>query len=1044
MTLARWLLRALVWVLIGLGLTVGVFLGRLSTSPVALDWMQPKIEDVLTPGNSDLKVTVGQTALRLDESRRTVELVALDVRYSSDGRSVLTFPEVKVALSIEAFLKQGVIAASKVEARAPSLRLTRNAEGIIGLHSAEMGASDALSDVDFPAFLRHFVLAPETDNRIAYLERLRISGGHVSFFDQAHAETLQAKAADLVLTRRSDGVRGWLRADLLQNGADASLQLRARIDEQTENVHLDVDIIDLAIADLTAPWHADWSWLPEELKRIRAPVHASLHGVLGFDGAMSPLDIKMQMTDSVFDLPAYFASPLDVTSLAVKAVVEPSFDAVDINELHLVSAEAELSARGRVSSRKEEPRIVLDLEAANVRAEDIPTFWPSQLGAKGRSWVVENIQTGLVPKAEASLELFADDFGPAPLRDQAIQGRFDFEGLSVRYVDTMPPFEQGRGSAHFNADRLHFDVVEGENAGVDLIGGSVTITGLGKPGKADTQLQVLATAKGPIDRALALLDHPPLDVAKDLEIAPEKTSGEVTTKLDIRMPLHDDVSEDDVDVMAEADLSDVGINGLPRLGEDVLLGGGVFKLVVDATAVRLDGAADVGGLPLEIDIEEPLVEGTARRRIILKGRLDQTILDELDIGMDGVDGALAFNATLTETSDNIWIDLEADLADLILEFPGSAWRKSAGDKGRLLASIAAPNDGPIEVKQFELTARDLRAVGHLSLSKQDYQISDLALTSVRLGDSSGTLHLRRDADANRELVIDAKLLDLDSLTRDDDGEIDLKFDDLKMAMRAEKLIYKGLEILDMRADAFHGKTEWRTASFLGTLASGGKIALELVPEGPGGDVQRLEIRSDDAGALIKALDLGQRIEGGDFHLAATLTSQDPVTAEGRLEMGRFTIADAPLLARLLTVASFTGIGNLLEGEGIQTDKLILPFSIENRKLTLTDGLLRGSQLGLTTKGTVDLDQEVIDLSGTIIPVYTLNRLIGQVPIIGRILTGVEGRGAFAATYRIDGPQNGPRVYVNPLSILTPGLVRDFFGGLINGTLTPPEPPETND
>jgi hypothetical protein len=147
---------------------------------------------------------------------------------------------------------------------------------------------------------------------------------------------------------------------------------------------------------------------------------------------------------------------------------------------------------------------------------------------------------------------------------------------------------------------------------------------------------------------------------------------------------------------------------------------------------------------------------------------------------------------------------------------------------------------------------------------------------------------------------------------------------------------------------------------------------------------------------------------------------------------------------MLTLASLTGIGNLLGGEGIQMDHLILPFGLDDRKLTITDGLMRGSQLGLTAKGVVAMDDETFDLAGTIIPVYSLNRLIGQVPIIGRILTGTDGRGAFAATYSIKGPHANPTVYVNPLSILTPGLVRDLIGGLINGTLEPPEVRETDD
>jgi len=1042
MTLARWLLRALVWVFIGLGLAVGILLGRLSTGPVMLDWMRPNVEEALTPGNNNLKAAVGQTALRLDESRRTIELVGLDVQYSTgDGQPVLSFPEIKIALSVEAFLKHGLIAASKVEARAPSLRLARDADGFIGLYSIDIGDDGSMSDVDFPAFLRHFVLVPESDDRIAYLKRLQISGGRVFFEDQAHAEVLEAKSADLVLVRQDDGVRGWLSADLAQDDGHASLQLSARVDEQAEHVDLDINIKDLMVADLVPRLQSDWPGLPKELKQLQTPVRASLHGSLDFDGAFSPFEIEMQMTDGVLDLPTYLANPINVSLLNLKGVMEPDFGAVDVNGFRLVSDGAELTAIGRISSREDEPQIALDLTAKNVRAEDLSTFWPPGLAVDGREWVLDNIKTGLATKAEARIELHADDFGPGPLRDQAVQGSFDFEGLSVRYIDTMPPIEEGIGTAAFNTDQLHFEVAGGKNAGVDLVGGTVTITGLGKPGKTDTQLQVLANARGPIDEALSLLDHPPLDVAKDLEIAPDQTSGAFNAKLDIRMPLYDDVLEEDVEVIAEADLSNVAVNGLPRLGEDVPLKSGTFKLTVDASTVRLDGTADVDGLPLGVNIEEPLVEGTAKRRILLDGQLNQTNVDQLDLGIDGLGGTLAFGATLTETDDNIWVDLEADLSGLTLDLPGVAWRKSGGDKGRLLASIAVPNEGPIEVKQFKLTARDFKAVGNLTLSKPDYKISELALTNVQLGDSSGTLRMHIDEDAGREIVFDAKLLDLDSLLTDEDGEIDLNLDRLKMAMRADKLLYRGLDIRNMQADAFHGKKEWRTASFFGALASGGKIAVELAPEG---DTKRLDIRSDDAGALIRALDLGQRIEGGNFHLATTLTSQKPVRAEGRLEINNFTIADAPLLARLLTVASFTGIGNLLEGQGIQTDELILPFSFQDKKLTLTDGLLRGSELGLTTKGTIDLEKEIIGLSGTIIPVYSLNRLIGQVPIIGRILTGTEGRGAFAATYRIDGPQSRPTVYVNPLSIITPGLVRDFFGGLINGTLTPPEPRETDD
>ena len=47
--------------------------------------------------------------------------------------------------------------------------------------------------------------------------------------------------------------------------------------------------------------------------------------------------------------------------------------------------------------------------------------------------------------------------------------------------------------------------------------------------------------------------------------------------------------------------------------------------------------------------------------------------------------------------------------------------------------------------------------------------------------------------------------------------------------------------------------------------------------------------------------------------------------------------------------------------------------------------------------------------------------------IGRILTGGEGEGLFAATYRAEGPLDDPKVSVNPLAALAPGFLRGLFG-----------------
>ena len=1038
--------RTLVWGLIGLGLALVLVLVRLDSGPLALDWLKPRIERALTPDSGVVSVTAGGIELRLNKDERTFDLVGVDVQYRADGNDgaspppFLAFPEVKVALSVEALLKRGMIAASEVEALAPSLIITRSEDGTIGLHS-EAGFDDQNDDVDFGGFLRHFASASETDDRLSFLKTLQIGGGRVAFYDRTRASALTAKDADLVLNRRDGGIDGWLRAEIPQKSAGpASVRFTGRFENGAEQIAFEADIADLMPADLPALWPLEEPKIPVAAQGLRLPVRISVEGEIRQEWAMSPLTVDVQAGAGVVDLPAHLAEPLEIDGIELRGVISDGFGGFEIDQAQVSSRGAVLEGAGVIAWRDQERAVAVDLTARDVRAEDLPAFWPEHLGVDARTWVLENIKAGRVSEAEVSLDLRPGDFGPAPLRDEAVDGMFAFEEVSVRYVDEMPALENGAGKAVFDADRMDFEVEGASNAGLALTGGAVTITGMGKPGKLATQLHVIAEAEGSIGQALTILDHPPLEIGKELSFPPSKTSGSVNVSLDVRMPLHDDVTEEEAVVLAEADLIGLAIGELPKIGDNVRLDQGAFRLVLDETAVRLEGAAEINTVPLTISIFEPLEDETSKRRIELQGNVNREQLEGLGMPTDALDGAFGFKATVTETGNHFWIDLEADLEPLAIMPPGLVWRKPAGQAGMLRAAIAKPIDGPIDVKQFDIEAGDLEASGSFSLSAADGGLETLIFDAFRLGDTVAAIRLSPDDAGGFEMVVEAERLNLDALFGDD-HEISDAFQRFHAVLRSDQVRTRGVELIDVEADAAHQPGGWRSASIIGALSDGGKLALELTPEG---DEWRLELRSEDAGALIEAFDLGQRVDGGNMLLSARIRAQDPMVADGRFEIRTFVLEDAPLLARMLTLASLTGIGNLLGGEGIQMDHLILPFTLGDQKLTFSDGLLRGSQLGLTLKGDVDLDTETLDLAGTIIPVYSLNRLIGQVPIIGRILTGVDGRGAFAATFSIEGSHENPTVYVNPLAILTPGLIRDFFGGLVNGTLEPPDIRETDD
>jgi hypothetical protein len=67
----------------------------------------------------------------------------------------------------------------------------------------------------------------------------------------------------------------------------------------------------------------------------------------------------------------------------------------------------------------------------------------------------------------------------------------------------------------------------------------------------------------------------------------------------------------------------------------------------------------------------------------------------------------------------------------------------------------------------------------------------------------------------------------------------------------------------------------------------------------------------------------------------------------------------------------------------------------------------------------------------------LNGIIGHLPLVGWVLTGGEDQGLFAASFRLTGSNDDPTVTVNPLSALTPGLLRKMFDPFFGTSEAPP-------
>ncbi len=1005
---------------------------RLAVAPIHLTWLAPYLERALAPGDGRIKIQIQDAGVRLGQ-HRVIELVGAGVQARApDGEVLIDLPEIQIGISLRALIWHGMLAPASLEAKAPLLILTRNEAGAIGLSGsqAKFERADSRGQIDLNALLAP--LSDRSSQPLSYLEQADISGGQLVLKDQITNHTIMARGATLTVRRLQDGVAGDLTFALDQDGAPAKVRTRVARDAATGRVRFALDFERLSPAEL-ARIEPSLS-----LDGLKLALTGRLVGDIDREQGLSPIAFELQAKDGLIERPDWLAGPLPIDSVSVKGRLAANLSAAEVTEAKIVAKGASVETTAQIVWAERQITLRAKATAENVLASDLELLWPPAAGDEARDWVLANITDGVVPKAEVTIALKPGDLDRYPFPEGAVRGRFDFQGLSVRYFQTMPPLTRVDGNAIFTARRMDFALTGGRVGAIRLTDGSIVITGMGIKGRDTTQLVVRAAIDSPLDQALALLDRRPLGFAGKLGIDPTNASGQARTDLTLTLPLHRDLDASELNVWAAAQLRDAGIRGLPG---QLDLSDGNFTLKVDNRGADLSGQGAINQVPLTIDWYESFADhATVKRRFHVAGTFDVQALTGfgLDLPIPAT-GTSQIDATMMESAKGREANVAIDLGPLAIEVPALGWQKPKDEAGHLTASILMPAGRPVQIEAFELASTGLDVAGSLELSLAPVQIERLALSRFRAGRNEGALDLRHQAPQGYDVAVRAQSIDLAPLLEMHipaadaaDGGAPVP---LKVTLVADRVLFGELGLSDLDLDLVRDAQGWRSGAMHARLPKGGKVELTLEPAD---DQRRLTVTSDDAGDLLQALVQTTRIEGGKLELNATIRRQVPaLEAEGKLRVKQFTVLDAPVLARVLTVASLTGLGNLLGGgQGIYFDRLELPFTLRQRVLAIDKGRLSGSQLGLTARGRVDLNSNRLDLDGTIVPLYGLNWVIGKLPLVGPFLTGREGEGAFAVTYSVTGAPSDPEISVNPLAVLAPGFIRDLFSGLMDS------PPET--
>ncbi len=804
----------------------------------------------------------------------------------------------------------------------------------------------------------------------------------------------------------SGSVETGVAADGHYEGMSAVLEIGAGAIRPTADIRpVRFDHVRLAMSYDPDAARLDFSDIAVESRALRITAGATAL-LKDFDGAWpETLLAQVAIRDLKADPEGVFADPVTFSQGALDFRLRLDPFRLDIGQFVLVDGPQRIAARGEVRAEPDGWDVAVDVAVNEITSSRLLALWPVVAVPRTREWLEENVATsGLFDVTSA--------FRLRPGGEPHFSLGWEYRDTEVRVLKTLPPIQDGAGYATINdysytlvVDRGH--VVSPVGGDIDVAGSVMAIADLRiVPAPARFTLRTDST----ITAALSLLDQPPFEFlsksGKPVDLAEGR--AQVEAVLDLR--LAQKIGVDDVGYNVTGVLLDVRSDRIAP-GRD--LTAGRLDLVATREGIEISGPATFSGVPVDAVWRQRFgPEGRGKSEVEGTVELSQRFLDAFSIGLPpgSLSGSGRGRIVLRiEEGRPVEFRLGSDLAGLGLSIPEIGWTKPTGSTGRL--SVAGRLGEPPEVDLLEIDAPGLSVSGTVKLAP-DGALEAVRLPAARAGDwFDGSVELRgRGKGLPVAVVVTGGSADL---RRANFGAGRQSSAGAPLSIALDRLqVSRTIAVEGFRGDFTTGGG--LSGSFTGRINGAAPVTGQVSPLG---SRSGFRIRSDDAGGALRAAGIFTRGVGGALDLTLS-PRQGSGQYDGTVTINDIRVVNAPALAALLDAVSVVGLLSQLNGPGILFARVSGEFRLTPDAVEIRRGSAVGPSLGISAEGVYQTSSERIDLQGTISPVYLLNS-IGQV--VSR-----EGEGLFGFNYRLSGPSGSPRVTVNPLSILTPGMFREIF------------------
>ena len=723
------------------------------------------------------------------------------------------------------------------------------------------------------------------------------------------------------------------------------------------------------------------------------------------------------------------------------SVIHLTHVAIDAKSLEQLIFQGELAFDKNWQPHRFDVKVV----AEHIDQVFLENLWPQRLLPKVHAWIQKNVVGGQINNFQLNGGFDLTSRAKTPVI--YLDGKAELEGAVLMNVANLPAVKDVDVDIDFTEKGFNGNVKKAKVNSVDLSGSRLIL----RRGGDDFSFDAAIFVAGDLADASLLIER---SLNERIEIVNILKEGELGGTFSGSVGLNGYISEESANFtdinfafqLSKASLHGVKVESLPY---DFTLAEADMELLFTDGDLSIAGRGKIVGAESVFNINYK-EDGTLNSTVTVKNSEAFTALVAKSVGLD-LGGAMGGEIELTHSpkSGQLNIHSAIDFSDTSLHFAKLGLTKLPGDAAQFSADFILNNGSLQAVNNIMVDGDFLSADGQISFDESGEFLGAYFEHIAWLNNNFNNVTATKNVDGILHIEAKAEYADLRPLRREENFAQEIAFNlsltanqiqiDDRVMLSGHMQLFKGIEgngiatflgelsfsdgfiISESRLDARFGDKEIIEGS---GLIGGVEASFVMASEGGIEGDSMMKLRSNNGGQILKALNITDAIRSGELLLDARFPSFKKGYGVFIAKIKNFNITEAPKSVKFLSFLSPAGLYSLVEGDGVNFAEGQAKVEFSEDKVVIHHARAKGDALAFDVVGVIDQDNH-LDISGNLLPIYTFTKILGQIPIISEIFTGKDNEGLFVTQFKVAGTTDNPVTGINASSIL-PGIFRDVF------------------